>query len=902
MWGEKMNIINRILEALASLEEQGSSGVSASQISELLKIDRSNVSRYLNRLCYENRAEKLKSRPVLFRTIKSDNQTYYGSTISDNTLDGIIGAHHSLHTPIQQAKAAILYPPRGLHTLILGETGVGKSMFAEFMYSFAVESGMLRKNAPFIRFNCADYADNPQLIVSQIFGVKKGAYTGADCDKEGLIKMANNGVLFLDEVHRLPPQGQEMLFTFIDKGFFRPLGETEGHISAAVQIIAATTENPKSHLLQTFSRRIPMTIMLPSLKDRGINERYKLIEQFIREESGRVSKSIYVNRDSFASLLLYDCPGNIGQLRSDIQLSCAKAFLNYKSKKENYIIITQADLPQNVKEGFFRIQEFEEEINRILKSKGDVLQFNYKEDLSAITDVEDRNEDFYDLIEKRLESLKNEGLDNNEANQILNIDIEQHFQNYMGHLPVGKNRHEITKAIETEIMDISREVISIAGERLNKEYDDNICIALALHLQSCIQRIRSGGKIFHPKLNMVRINYYDEFFIAMEVAKMIDSRFKIETPLDEIGYIAMILASNPYKYEIEEEKKVGILVIMHGNSTADSMVQVANSLVGLEHAIGLDMPLSMKAEEMYDIAKEQVLKMDKGRGVLLLVDMGLLLSFGDMIYEETGIMVKTIGMASTSIVVEACRKAVMGRDLTEIYHSSMEMGKHKDYVSRQNGTTQKKVIISACFTGEGASERLKSIMEDKLTGLDNTEIICLNILDRLEFLSAIDYYRTKCRLLAIVGTIDVNIAGIPFVPAVDMLDGNGIGIIEGIIHEEETYTKIKKSLKEHLDIVDGENIVDDVRDAIVRVESALGKHIDSDAQKGIVLHTCFMLDKLKGGGRYTRFEGLEAFKSQYSKEMILTKKGVSGLEKKYEIAISENELAYLCKMFISNYT
>lgn len=136
-------------------------------------------------------------------------------------------------------------------------------MFAEAMYSFAKESHILNENSPFVRFNCADYADNPQLVIAQIFGVKRGAFTGADRDKDGLLKKADGGILFLDEIHRLSPQGQEMLFTFIDKGTFRPLGETEKQEEARVQIIAATTEDPKSYLLQTFTRRIPMTIVLP---------------------------------------------------------------------------------------------------------------------------------------------------------------------------------------------------------------------------------------------------------------------------------------------------------------------------------------------------------------------------------------------------------------------------------------------------------------------------------------------------------------------------------------------------------------------------------------------------------------------------------------------------------------
>ncbi len=152
--------------------------------------------------------------------------------------------------------------------------------------------------------------------------------------------------MFLDEVHRLSPQGQEMLFTFIDKGVFRRLGETEVlEGGAKVQIIAATTEDPSSFLLKTFTRRIPMVITLPALRDRTFEERMALIDTFLRMEAKRIGKSIYVNKNSLISLLLYDCPNNIGQLRSDIQLACAKAFLKYKSKDENYILITQADLP-----------------------------------------------------------------------------------------------------------------------------------------------------------------------------------------------------------------------------------------------------------------------------------------------------------------------------------------------------------------------------------------------------------------------------------------------------------------------------------------------------------------------------------------------------------------------------
>lgn len=80
------------------------------------------------------------------------------------------------------------------------------------MYDYALEIKAISETAPFIIFNCADYAENPQLLLSQLFGHVKGAYTGAAVLKKGLVEKADGGILFLDEVHRLPPEGQELLY------------------------------------------------------------------------------------------------------------------------------------------------------------------------------------------------------------------------------------------------------------------------------------------------------------------------------------------------------------------------------------------------------------------------------------------------------------------------------------------------------------------------------------------------------------------------------------------------------------------------------------------------------------------------------------------------------------------
>lgn len=916
-----MRKIDDVLKAVILLEEKEDRGVTASEVGEYLNLDRANVSRYLNKLYKENKIKKIEGRPVLYKVgseekeeiqkdikiIENDEEPQeerLGIKV-ENSLDNLVGANQSLQIPIQQAKAAILYPPSGLHTLILGETGVGKSMFAEAMYSFAKESHVLNENSPFVRFNCADYADNPQLVIAQIFGVKKGAFTGADKDKEGLLKKAHGGILFLDEIHRLSPQGQEMLFTFIDKGVFRPLGETEKQEEVRVQIIAATTEDPKSYLLQTFTRRIPMTIVLPPLRERTIEERYELLEEFIKSESLRLKASIYVNKNALISFLLYDCPNNIGQLKSDIQLSCAKAFLNYKFSKKKYIIIEQSDLQSVVKKGIMKLKENREEINRLFDGVEDVLRFSYKENLNNKKNLngekKEDGESFYETIENKIDNLKDKGVKEEEITDILNVDIEEYFRKYMKNLKGNFRKDEILKIVDSRIVEIVEKILAYASEKLDREYDDRVYYGLALHLQGSIERIINGNKIYHPKLNSIRADYNKEFIIAMDAVKMIEDEFGVQVSLDEIGYITMFLAADADTVNKKDNRKVGVLIIMHGTSTASSMAEVANTLIGENYVEALDMPLSMKAEDMFENVKKKTKELNKGKGVLILADMGSLVNFGDIIREELSIKVKTVDMVSTLSAIEAGRKALNGRDLDSIYQSCLDINKYGIRSERVEEDDKKEIaIVTTCFTGEGSAERLKKIIGEKLHNIDNVNIIPLDILDKAKFFKKLQKVRKEYIVAAMVGTVNMFVDDIPFISAAEIFTETGIERLDGIVDRENDFNKVCESLKTQIKGVNCYNLVNGIRTFINNVENSLDMEVEPAAEIGILMHISFLVDKLRNKGKETAFNGLNEYRTRYNKEFIMVKKALKILEVDYNINIGDNEIAYIVKMILNN--
>ncbi|MCL0956051.1 sigma 54-interacting transcriptional regulator, partial [Clostridioides difficile] len=520
----------------------------------------------------------------------------------DIAFDKLIGSSGSLSTIIKLAKAAILYPPHGLHTIIMGPTGVGKSELAECMYKFAVESSRFPKNAPFIVFNAADYSENPQLLLSQLFGHVKGAFTGADENKEGLVSKADGGILFIDEIHRLPHEGQEILFQLIDKGMVRKLGETRLTHKIDVMIISATSEPIDSHLLNTFKRRIPVTIEIPELVARPLNERFDIINNFFLIEAQRMGANIHIKSDVLKALMLYDCIGNVGQLRSDIQVACARGLLNQLTNKLKEVNISISDVPGYVKQGLIKIRNCRGKIENYVD--GDLII-----DSNLQGEIEKKNEDIYTfpdeiykLTERRHIDLLEQGLDFDVINRIIGGELESCIQKYIKQVKkvsISNNLPDISPIVGKYIVELTYEVIKIASQYLSS-LEPNLHLCLAVHLKAAFERLKEGKVISNAHLKEIIGNYPVEYSVAEKVAQYLKERYNINLPKEEIGIIAIYFKMSSRR-DMSEQKKIGVLLMAHGR-VASSVCEVTNKLLGINHARYLDMPFEKKPEEMIEEA------------------------------------------------------------------------------------------------------------------------------------------------------------------------------------------------------------------------------------------------------------------------------------------------------------
>jgi transcriptional regulator with AAA-type ATPase domain/transcriptional regulatory protein LevR len=780
------------------------------------------ISRYsISKILSELKIERLKpSVPKTEEIIEPISATKVVDPFST-----MIGWNKSLRVKVEQAKAAVLYPPNGLHTLIVGLTGVGKSEMAESMYKFALQAkNVTAEEFPFVIFNCADYAENPQLLLAQLFGYKKGAFTGAETDKDGLVSKANGGILFLDEVHRLPPDGQEILFQLIDKGKYRRLGETSSTLSANVMIIAATTEDIETSLLGTFRRRIPMIIELPTLSTRPAEERFEIIKMFFQKEAARINKQIVVSYNALKALLVYDCLGNIGQLRSDIQVACARGFLTYVAevKENDRIYVDMGALPTHVGKGMLNVTWNRSEIEKNITDDlvfypdtGDVTE-NTKDSLYNFPD------EIYKNIEENYQKLQGQGLSNEVINKIIGDDLETKVKNIIKQVKKNKNKfikEDLKLIVGTKIVELVQKMIKIAVAGLG-EIDDTLFYCLATHLNASVERIKSGKTITNPQLDNVKKNYPKEFKIATEMASLTNYYLGIELPEEEIGFIAMYLRTLAKK-DVNSQETIGLVVISHGH-VAEGMASVANRLLGVNLVKTVEMALDEKPEDALQRTLDAVVKADRHKGVLLLVDMGSPIGFGQQITQKTGIKTRTVTRVDTLMVIEAVRKVLLPDSDLDYVANSLIKEKFAELESlgdASSSNASEMGIISLCLTGEGTAKLIQKKIAGEIKKInEQIKIITLGVLDEKDILEQIERIRRNMNVLAIVGTVDPKHPEIPFISSTDILKGTGIA---KLIHVVNLSYKNNSLFRKELIILKAE--VANKNEALVLMTDVLAK-------------------------------------------------------------------------------
>jgi DNA-binding NtrC family response regulator len=230
---------------------------------------------------------------------------------SDPSLEGIVG-DSSVMREIRARIARVASSDSNV--LITGETGTGKELLAE-----AVHGKSSRRNKPLVAINCAAIPDS--LLESELFGYAKGAFTGADSNRDGKLKAADKGTVFLDEIGDMSSYGQAKILRMIESKEIQRLGCSRG-IPLDVRVIAATNQDLEQLSKENkfrkdlFFRLNVARIHLPPLRDRK-EDLLSLIKHYIGRFNRHFGRSIRgLSEEALDCLLAYDWPGNVRELKN----------------------------------------------------------------------------------------------------------------------------------------------------------------------------------------------------------------------------------------------------------------------------------------------------------------------------------------------------------------------------------------------------------------------------------------------------------------------------------------------------------------------------------------------------------------------------------------------------------
>lgn len=861
------------------LEHDGDCKIGAGVVAEALGMKRNAASAILNELVREKFLMKRKTKPVLF-SLRPTNVTE--EETEEDVFKEISELSYDMEQVLNKCKLSAAYPGRGLPIMLLGPSGVGKSMLAEKIYLYARQQKIISEDAPFVVFNCADYANNKELLSSVLFGYKKGAFTGANRDSAGLLEKADQGYLLLDEVHRLPPEGQEKLFRYIDTGKITPLGDGAYEKEINVKLIFATTENTDNVLLETFIRRIPLTVTIPSYSERNSNERMKIIQNLFKQEARILDCNFKISSNVVNNLLTFKGKGNIGTLKNIIKISCANA-ANRQQKAHDCIEVTMQDLNvqysvnhrllknSSTAQWIFVDRDSEEFIMQPLDSVEEILEINsmfriirrYTKDKISYDRFSQLNkkliEDIMDSIVYNIETSSVEVVYKEYVENILKF-----MQNNYGFEYTGTSVIVLTKMLIL----LSRNSTFVTDDKKSRLAE---------------MKSKLGKKLFRQS-KMAELFY-----------KMINETMDYNAN-EELLKLVLILF---FHSQMNEEKyRYNAIIITHGYSTASSIASLVNQVYASYIFDAFDMPFDTSKKEIVERVRAYLKKADTASGVLILADMGSVLDITDDISDLVEGNLGIINNVTTQMALSIGNELLQKRDIEAILKTMVRYNSTTYHFIRKK--EKENAVLVCCMKGLEVADKICELLklcfdDDKIRIL---EYDYEKLLKKGNNDEVFDLYNVSL----IISTNELEIEDKEILLLNELVDQKGYEILSRVLKTFYSEKKINliieniiksfslRNIMSQLTILNPEIIIDDVGYVIHQMELELKMRFAPDLKQMLYMHIGIMAERLMQQRDQEPLNTFAEFAKDHKRFCDMSKKCLASIEKRYHVSVNMREI------------
>lgn len=886
----------------------------AQKLAEIFAVKRNTISHYLNQLNEAGLLVKINSRPVYYFHKEAFEKEFF--LLRDSFYQSkeeilkeqplfeqqkdlfslLIGHDKSLSRAIEQIKTALYYPDNGLPTLITGESGTGKSFLVRLIHKYCLENELIKEDAPLITLNCAQYANNPELLTSNLFGHVKGAYTGADSDKIGAFEAADGGILFLDEVHRLNAEGQEKLFTYLDQGIIYPMGATDHPIKVKTRLFFATTEDLESSFLTTFMRRIPIQVTLPPISARSRNERLELIYSFFLSEARKIKRPLKVSGQVLTLLTSSYFKGNIGELKNTVKVSVAKAFAEQKNTPEIQVTIYQ--LPEKLLSSTTGKLSSVLQKDMLITGNTTILQLlekNHPQQQRVITTFERIITEF--SKQQQLASCEEQ--------------LKQEVENLFDFLLFETDRQQKQEML-IYLTQYIRDTFKQMESAYQIKFNGNAVYAISYYLFQ-----RGAGKWYPEEASVLSLIRILEQQVATEYAasyqyvkRLLElCQPKLDLEISEMDCILLTI----YLNRTDWQKEVGIprgIIVAHGYATASSIANVANRFLGKDIFASFDMPLDVTpqqiAEEILDYSENH----DVSNGLVILVDMGSLKEIYQFFPKQITTPVVIMNNVTTPLAIAIGENLQKTLPLQEMIETAAKQAR-LDWKIIYPTENKMKALITTCLTGIGTATHISQLLEKSLPASVSLKIFPYEY-DVLKEQKQNETIFSMYDVLGIIGTADPMIQGVPYLSLEELISGDENQLLSEWLSacltpaENAAFnTNVIRnfSLEKVIDsvtILDTEKVMREIEVFMRELEAYSGLIITNAKKLALYVHVSCLIERLIRNIPIDNYAGYEDLYQCQKQALIQIKKAFSVIESDYSVEIPDSEIAYIYDIVYQN--
>ena len=642
---KKEQVLEFITEYTSDLIHDEFPKITTRFLSEKLKMQRTNISSILNQLVNEGKLVKYNGRPVLYQ-LADENTSGNG-----DVFEQLVGYDSSLKEAIASAKAAVLYPEGNPTILITAKHGSGVSHFAKTVFRFAQASGKLKTRAPWILWDCKTLFNDQDKFQEIFLG---------DHEKEGILKKASGGMLILENIDVVSERNLDWLLAFLRGEKIQGQDEWPWQKDYHCITIFSTMKDTNEMMLNLLRGQMDFRISLPSLEERSIEERFLILQKFFKEEAKAMDRMIEVDTSILHALLLYEVTDDIKGLKNDIHTGCANSYVRSYNTEKKTIVLLMSDFPNYVRKGIMYYRSYKNEIDEMIKN-GCKYTF-YKNQM--LRDNKTAKKDIYQSIDARKRDLERHALTEEEINMAVSNQLESEFEEYFEQLCERVDSIDtLNKMVSEKLISLTRKFLLKAAEQLSCKFSKEIFCGICLHVNSCLIKVSKKQRISNEEIARLLSKYPMHYELVKEFQVELGKEFNVKLNVDDLIFLLMFLLEA--KKDVNESKVV-TLIAMHGSHAASSIAAVVNVLSDDSNVQAFDMDLDKNVRIVYEELKEKIIKIDQGKGILLIYDMGSIHTMAESIAQETKIAIRCVEVPITLVGIAGSSKAAEMKTLDEV--------------------------------------------------------------------------------------------------------------------------------------------------------------------------------------------------------------------------------------------